>query len=84
MDVEGFIERWTRGEGGAERANYQLFLAELCDVIGVARPEPAGATQALNDYVFERAVNPRASAPTVQPKRIDLYKRGAFILEAKQ
>ena len=76
MDVEAFIERWTRGEGGAERANYQLFLTELCDVIGVARPDPAGATHANNDYVFERAVRPRKSAPTVSPKRIDLYKRG--------
>ncbi|MEO7026672.1 MAG: hypothetical protein ABI056_03875 [Caulobacteraceae bacterium] len=25
VDVRAFIERWTRGEGGAERANYQLF-----------------------------------------------------------
>ena len=84
MDVEDFISRWTSGEGGAERANYQLFLAELCDLIGVARPQPAAATHARNDYVFERAVRPRKSAPTVSPKRIDLYKKDAFILEAKQ
>lgn len=84
MDVEAFITRWTAREGGAERANYQMFLAELCDVIGVARPQPAGAQAARNDYVFERAVRPRKSAPTVSPKRIDLYKKGAFILEAKQ
>lgn len=84
MDVDAFIDRWTVGEGGAERANYQLFLSELCDVVGVARPEPAEATHGRNDYVFERAVRPRTSAPTANPKRIDLYKKGAFILEAKQ
>ena len=84
VDVEGFISRWTAGEGGAERANYQMFLSELCDVLGVARPDPAGAQRDLNDYVFERAVRPRESGPTKNPKRIDLYKRDTFILEAKQ
>ena len=39
IDVEEFIARWTGREGGAERANYQMFLSELCDVIGVARPD---------------------------------------------
>jgi hypothetical protein len=28
-----FIARW-RSSGAAERANYQLFLSELCDVLG--------------------------------------------------
>ena len=83
MDHEAFIARWTAREGGAERANYQMFLAELCDVIGVARPEPAGAETARNDYVFERAVRLRESDEG-GPRRIDLYKKGCFILEAKQ
>jgi hypothetical protein len=84
VDVEVFIERWTAREGGAERANYQMFLSELCDVLGVARPDPAGAERGQNDYVFERAVRPRGSEATSAPKRIDLYKKNAFILEAKQ
>jgi hypothetical protein len=71
-------------EGGAERANYQMFLSELCDVIGVPRPEPSGQERERNDYVFERAVRPRDSDATTAPKRIDLYKKNAFILEAKQ
>ena len=33
--VDAFIARWTAREGGAERANYALFLVELCDLIGV-------------------------------------------------
>ncbi|MDF2973945.1 MAG: class SAM-dependent methyltransferase, partial [Microvirga sp.] len=82
--IDLFITRWTAREGGAERANYQMFLSELCDVIGVKRPEPSGQERELNDYVFERAVRPRDSDATTAPKRIDLYKKNAFILEAKQ
>ncbi len=84
MDVDDFIRRWTAREGGAERANYQMFLSELCDVLGVSRPDPAGGETARNDYVFERAVKPRGSEDSTAPKRIDLYKKNAFILEAKQ
>ena len=84
MDIDTFIARWTAREGGAERANYQMFLSELCDVLGVDRPEPAGAERALNDYVFERAVRRRPSDDIASSKRIDLYKKGCFILEAKQ
>jgi hypothetical protein len=81
--VEAFIRRWTAREGGAERANYQMFLSELCDVLGVERPDPSGNERGLNDYVFERAVRPRGG-DAAAPKRIDLYRKNAFILEAKQ
>ena len=37
-DPKTFIDRW-KNSGAAERANYQLFLSELCDVLGVPRPE---------------------------------------------
>ena len=84
MDIEAFITRWTAREGGAERANYQMFLSELCEVIGVPRPDPAGSERERNDYVFERAVRPRESEGGAAPRRIDLYKKNAFILEAKQ
>lgn len=84
MDVEAFIQRWSGREGGAERANYAMFLGELCDVLGVSRPDPADATAHQNDYALERAVRPRDSDGGGAPKRIDLYKRGCFILEAKQ
>lgn len=84
MDFEAFIARWTSREGGAERANVQMYLSELCDVIGVIRPDPAGYEHIYNDYVFERAVRRRDSDDTTSSLRIDLYKRGCFILEAKQ
>jgi hypothetical protein len=34
-----FGDRWE-ASGAAEGANYQLFLCEHCDVLGVTRPEP--------------------------------------------
>jgi hypothetical protein len=81
--AEAFIARWQGQEGGQERANYALFLTELCDLIGVAHPEPAGATHEHNDYVFERVVTKRRDESAALG-RIDLYKRHSFVLEAKQ
>jgi len=36
--VADFIRRWR--SSGPERANFQSFLTELCDLIGVPRPDP--------------------------------------------
>ncbi len=83
-DIESFIHRWASREGGQERANYSLFLIELCELIGVERPQPAGTTTELNAYVFERAVTFHEPDGSTSKGRIDLYKRGSFILEAKQ
>lgn len=84
MQLESFISRWTKGEGGAERANYSMFLSELCDVLDVARPDPATGGAKLGEYQFEGPVRSRESEGVKSTKRIDLYKRDAFILEAKQ
>ncbi|QIG79215.1 class I SAM-dependent DNA methyltransferase [Stakelama tenebrarum] len=84
MTVEEFIERWGRNEGGAERANYALFLSELCALLDLPPPDPADATHENNDYVFERAVTFRDAEGKTGHGRIDLYKRGCFVLEAKQ
>jgi hypothetical protein len=54
-DTINFIERWA-SSGAAERANYQIFLAELCDVLAVPRPEPTKPDEDENAYVFEKAV----------------------------
>ncbi len=35
-----FIARW-QGVDGSERANYQLFVAELCRLLEVSEPGPA-------------------------------------------
>jgi type I restriction-modification system DNA methylase subunit len=84
LDVEAFIARWSGREGGQERANYSLFLSELCDVLGVARPDPANASSETNDYVFERVVKEPGRDGASSSRRIDLYRRNSFVLEAKQ
>ncbi|MDG2533847.1 class I SAM-dependent DNA methyltransferase [Sphingomonas sp. HITSZ_GF] len=81
---DAFIDRWRKGEGGAERANYALFLVELADFLDLPHPDPAGATHENNDYVFERAVREVDDEGHVWIGRIDLYRRGCFVLEAKQ
>lgn len=82
--AEKFVKRWCAGEGGAERANYALFLVELADLLDLPHPDPAGATHENNDYVFERAVREVDGDDHVRIGRIDLYRRGCFVLEAKQ
>jgi hypothetical protein len=81
--VDGFIQRWG-ASGAAERANYALFLAELCDLLEVPRPEPTRPDDAENAYVFERSVTFHNGDGSTSVGRIDLYKRGCFVLEAKQ
>ena len=77
--IDAFIRRWA-ASGAAERANYQIFLAELCDILAVPRPDPQTADHAADAYVFEKPV----PLPHGTTGRIDLYKRGCFVLEAKQ
>ncbi len=83
MPASPFIERW-QNSGAAERANYQLFLSELCDYLGVPRPNPAVGDVRLDEYVFERPVTFRHPNGLTSAGFIDLYKRGCFVLEAKQ
>src|ERR1700730_12717474 len=81
--IEVFIGRWQGREGGPERANYVSFLNELMSLLGLPPPDPADATPAPNDYVFERAVKKHKDEGDSQG-RIDLYKKDSFVLEAKQ
>lgn len=82
-DIEGFIERW-QASAAAERANYQLFLSELCSAIDLPIPEPTVSDERKNAYVFEKRVPLRHRDGTVTTGFIDMYRRGCFVLEAKQ
>jgi hypothetical protein len=82
-DAAGFVERWKRSEA-AERANYVLFLSELCDFLGLPRPEPTQAEEHQNTYVFEKTVDFKNLDGSVAHGRIDLYRRSHFVIEAKQ
>ena len=81
--VDEFIERWERA-GGTERANCQLFLSELCRLLELPQPEPAGDDTRDNAYVFERRVVINQPDGTSNNGFIDLYRRGSFVCEAKQ
>src|SRR4051794_31190105 len=80
MNWDQFIERWRLNEGGAERANYALFLLEFCALLEVPHPDPASTNDAKNNYIFERSIRRKDSSLG----RIYLYKRDCFVLEAKQ
>ncbi|WP_439510957.1 class I SAM-dependent DNA methyltransferase [Marinimicrobium koreense] len=81
--VNQFIDRW-RSAGGTERANYQLFITGLCELLDLPQPEPATDDNADNAYVFERRVTIRHPDGSETRGFIDLYRRGSFVLEAKQ
>ena len=81
IDVDAFLADAAKS-GGAERANAQTFLNGLADVLGVARPDFTTGDPRADTYVFERPLDFRDGR---QSKGfIDLYKRGAFVLETKQ
>jgi hypothetical protein len=81
--IGAFILKWLGVAGGAERANYSLFLTEFCTALGLPTPNPS-AKGTLGDYVFEGPVDALSGKGRKSKNRIDLYKRGCFILEAKQ
>jgi hypothetical protein len=78
-----FITRWQKSDG-AERSNYALFLSELCDFVGVDRPEPSQGIEDFNTYVIDKSIQIRNPDGTTSRGFIDLYKKNTFVLEAKQ
>lgn len=48
-DIDAFIETWA-ASGGGERSNYQLFLTQLCDLLGVPQPERAVEDSHVNEF----------------------------------
>ena len=81
--LAAFIERW-RAASGSERANYQLFIGELCGLLGVEPPQPAKGDQGENAYCFERRISFAHGDGSASAGFIDCYRRGAFVLEAKK
>ena len=81
--VSAFITRWSAASG-SERANYQLFITELCDLLGAPKPDPARDDTRDNAYVFERRVQFHHGDGSQSNGFIDCYQRGKFVLEAKK
>ena len=74
-----FISRW-RGITASELATAQSFVIDLCALLGVDKPHPTPE----QDYMFERPVTFAHRDGTQSAGRIDCYKRGHFVLEAKK
>ena len=80
--IEQFITRWQNSSGN-ERANYQMFFAELCDALGVKRPDVKGSV-ADDLYCFDKNITIYHPSGKKTPGYIDFYKADHFLIEAKQ
>lgn len=78
-DLEAFIEHWSRAEA-SERANAQPFLLGLARLLDL----PAPSNTHADGYSFEFPVKIPIAPGETTDGRIDLYRRGSFVLEAKQ
>ncbi len=83
MTPDQFITRW-QNVGGSERANYQLFIADLCALLELPKPDPAQDDTRDNAYVFERRVIFKHGDGGSSNGFIDCYRRGSAIIEAKK
>ena len=81
--IEGLIATWSGQAGGAERKNFAPFLYDLIDALGLPRPGP-GVAGKLGDYEFEGTIAGGSAKQTGAGGSADLYKRGCFVMEAKQ
>lgn len=77
--TDAFIARW-QGVTASELSTSQSFLIDLCRLLGVEVPHPTPE----QDYMFERPIAFRHGDGGRSAGRIDLYRRGAFVLESKK
>jgi hypothetical protein len=80
--LNDFFRRWE-ASGAAERANYSMFLNELCDLLEVPRPDPAGLDDEKNATCSSALCHFRTRTERRPSKRIDLYKRECLTQESE-
>ncbi|MCH7976411.1 MAG: hypothetical protein IIC18_07655 [Bacteroidetes bacterium] len=49
--IQEFIDRW-KASGASEKANFQSFINELCDVLEVPHPDAATGIREQDTYAF--------------------------------
>ena len=81
--VTEIVARW-KGNAGSERANFQSFMRELCELLALPLPDPGKAENDHNAYVFERFIAPQRADSTTEKRYIELYRGDCFVLEGKQ
>jgi hypothetical protein len=77
--ADAFIAKWS-GVAASELSTSQSFLIDLCRLLGVEAPHPTPE----QDYMFERPITFAHGDGSTSAGRIDLYRRGAFVLESKK
>jgi hypothetical protein len=77
--AHAFISRWQHTTA-SELATAQSFVMELCALLDVDKPHPTPEQH----YMFERPVTFSHGDGSSSAGRIDCYKRGHFVLEAKK
>jgi hypothetical protein len=77
QNLRDLAARWEHVPAG-ERANAQLYLSELARALEVEPPQPRGS-----GYEFELPVKVVSRDGKESTNFIDLFKRGCFVLEAK-
>lgn len=78
MGTDAFIAKW-QGVTASELSTSQSFLIDLCELLAVERPHATPE----QDYMFERPITFRHGDGSSSAGRIDLYRRGCFVLEAR-
>lgn len=79
LNADTFIAKW-QGVKASELSTSQSFLLDLCELLGVDKPHPTPE----QDYLFERPITFMHSDGSTSAGRIDLYRRGHFVLESKK
>ena len=74
-----FIAKW-QGVQASELSAAQSFTNDLCDLLGQPHPHPTPE----QSYMFERPITFQHGDGTTSSGRVDCYKRGHFVLEAKK
>ncbi|WP_342720285.1 DNA methyltransferase [Acidovorax sp. FHTAMBA] len=77
--AHAFIQRWQHNTA-SELATAQSFVMDLCQLLGVDKPHPTPE----QTYMFERPVTFAHGDGSTSAGRIDCYRRGHFVLEAKK
>jgi len=84
MDSIDVLIEESKQSGASELSNAQLFICRLCEALGLPLPQFAGEHDCDNHYIFEKSVSFGFLNGRSCGGRIDLYKRGCFVLESKQ
>jgi len=79
VDAIAFIERW-QGVTASKLSTAQSFVTQLCELLGIEAPHPTPE----QNYMFERPITFSHGDGSSSAGRIDCYRRGHFVLEAKK